>query len=305
MDVRLPIVAALLASLLAAAPAGASPSGFVFLEVPAGARASSLGGAYAALGEGAEASFWNPAGLAAVERFQITGTHDESFQNLRQDQFAFAGRWLGGGIALSLRAFYSDPIVERDELGNEIGTFGGQDLAFGLGYGRALSGGFRVGATARVIRETIAELSASTWAIGAGASWQSPDHPALRLGVMADHLGPDANYTFSDGPGQPVPLPMALQAGGAYRWSFSTAASLDAVLEARMARGRPAAGMLGGELAHRSGAALRFGLRVDDDGTRMSAGAGYAMSALRLDYAFVAQPLDVGDSHRVSFTASF
>jgi hypothetical protein len=205
----------------------------------------------------------------------------------------------------SLRAFYSDPIVARDELGNETGTFGGQDLAIGLGYGRALSGGFRLGATARVIREEIAEMSASTWALGAGASWQPVGHPALRLGVMADHLGPDANYAFSDGPGQPVPLPMALQAGASYGWALSGAAAVNAALEARMTRGRPAVAMTGAELTHRSGAALRVGVRVNEQATRMSAGAGYAMSALRLDYAFVAEPLDVGDSHRVSFTASF
>ena len=38
---------------------------------------------------------------------------------------------------------------------------------------------------------------------------------------------------------------------------------------------------------------------------RVSMGAGYAMSALRLDYAYVPYRLDLGESHRVSLTARF
>jgi hypothetical protein len=292
-------------AILAASPVAGAPSGFAFLEVPAGARASALGGAFAALGEGVEASFWNPAGLAAVEGVQITGAHLESFQTFRHDQFAIARRWLGGGVSASLRAFYSQPIVARDELGNETGTFGGHDLGFGLAYGRALAGGFRVGASARLIRERIAELSTGTYGLGAGATWQSPARPALRLGAMVDNIGPDANFTFADGPGQPVPLPMTLQAGAAYRWGLAGAAQLAASLETRVTRGRASVAMLGGELAHPTGAALRLGLRVNDDSSRLSAGVGYTMTSLRLDYAFVANRLDLGDSHRVSFTAGF
>jgi hypothetical protein len=294
-----------LLALLAAAPAAADPAGFAFLEVPAGARASALGGAFATVGEGVEASFWNPAGLAAVEKTEITGAHVESFQSLRHDQFAIARRWLGGGVAASLRAFYSQPIVARDELGNETGTFGAHDLAFGLAYGRAMAGGLRVGATARLIRERIAELSAGTYALGAGATWQMPAVPPLRIGVMVDNVGPAARFTFADGPGQPVPVPMAMQAGAACHWTVAGATQLGASLEGRMTRGRAGVAMLGGELRHATGAALRFGLRVNDDATRLSAGAGYAMTSLRLDYAFVADRLDIGDSHRVSFTASF
>jgi hypothetical protein len=305
LRICLSLAAALLVALAAAAPAAAGPSGFAFLEVPAGARASALGGAFATLGEGAEASFWNPAGLAAVERVEVSGAHFESFQNLRHDQFAVAKSLLGGGAAASLRAFYSEPITARDELGNEIGTFGGHDLELSLAYGHPLASAFRLGGALRLIHERIAELSTDTYALGAGVTWQSPEHPALRLGAMADHLGPDANYTFADGPGQPVPMPMAFQAGGAYRFSLPGSAALETALEARSVRGRAAVGMMGAELTHPSGAALRLGLRVNDDATRLSAGAGYTVRSLRLDYAFVDDRLDVGDSHRFSFTARF
>jgi uncharacterized protein UPF0164 len=305
MTFRRSLVIMALFAAFTARPAAATPSGFAFLEVPAGARASALGGAFVASGEGVEATFWNPAGLAAVDRVQITGSHSESFLHLRHDQFAVAGRWLGGGISASLRALYSEPIEARDELGNLTGTFGGHDLAFGLSYGRVLRGGLRAGASARILRERIDDLSAGTFAFGAGATWETSRWPALRLGLSFDGLGPDARYTFAEGPGQPVPLPAALQAGAAYRWGLGGAMTLGTDLEARFTRGRPAIGMLGGEVTHPTGAALRLGVRVNDDTSSLSMGAGYAMRALRLDYAFVPYRLDLGDSHRVSFTAHF
>src|SRR5689334_2038608 len=99
MTLRRPLLPILVLALLTAAPAGAEPAGFAFLEVPAGARASALGGAFVAMGDGVESAFWNPAGLASVQRLEITGSHFEYFQHLRHDQFAVAGHWLGGGIA--------------------------------------------------------------------------------------------------------------------------------------------------------------------------------------------------------------
>src|SRR5688500_17559264 len=106
-----------LLSGLAARLAAAEPAGFAFLEIPAGARASALGGAYASLGQGVDAVFWNPAGLAGVKGVQVMGGHYELYEKLRHDHFAVAGRVPGGGIGGSIRALYSEPIEERDELG--------------------------------------------------------------------------------------------------------------------------------------------------------------------------------------------
>lgn len=304
MTLRRPALTMLALAMLAAAPAGAEPTAFAFLEVPAGARASALGGAFVTMGEGVEAAFWNPAGLAAVERIQITGSHYEYFQHLRHDQFAAAGRWLGGGLAGSVRALYSEPIEARDDLGNVTGTFGGHDLEFGLAYGRTLAAGVRAGVSARLLRERLADLSTGTYAFGAGTSWEPAGLPALRLGLAVDHLGPAAHYRFDDGPGQPLRLPASLQAGASYRWAVG-GMSLGTGLESRMTRGRPMVAAIGGELTHPTGAALRLGVRINDDTSSLSAGAGYALTALRLDYAFVPYRLDLGDSHRVSFTARF
>jgi hypothetical protein len=282
-----------------------APSGFAFLEVPAGARASALGGAFSTLGDGVEAAFWNPAGLAAVHGLQVAGSHYEFFENLRHDHFAVAGHLAGGGVAASLRALYSEPIEERDEFGNLIGTFGAHDLEFGLAYGTDLGGGLRAGLTTAIVRERIANLATNSVTFGGGATWEPEAWPGLRLGASAHNLGPDAHYRFDGIEGAAVPLPYAVQAGACYRWDVGARLGVRGALEMRMSRGRNAVAMLGAEIAQPLGAAVRLGLRANDDASTFSLGAGYGFPSLHVDYAFVPYRLELGDTHRLSFSAQF
>jgi hypothetical protein len=75
--------------------------------------------------------------------------------------------------------------------------------------------------------------------------------------------------------------------------------------ETRVESGQSAIGLLGSELGDPRGAALRVGMRFNDTSTALSFGAGYAMSSLQLDYAFVPFREDLGNAHRISFTAQF
>jgi hypothetical protein len=308
--IRLATLCAVLV-VLAPRPAACDPPGFAFLEVPAGARAAALGGAFTTLAQGVEASFWNVAALDQVQGVQIAGTHAEYMQALRHDQFAMAGRLFGGGLAASMRAMYSEPIEERDELGNLIGSFGAHDLEFGLAYGRTVAPGLSLGAGAQLVRERIAEASATAYSFGLGALWAPARVQGLRLGISAEHLGPAADFDIDGSAGAPVALPAAVQGGGSWECAIARRARLRTALEARCTRGRNAIGMLGVELATPGGAngagaaALRGGWRVNDDASSLCLGAGYALRGLRLDYAFVPLLLDLGDTHRVSFTAQF
>lgn len=297
------LVLALAVACLVVTPSVAA-SGFAFLEVPAGARAAAMGGAYGSLANGAEAAFWNPAGLAAFEGTQFTATHIETYENLRHEQVAIAGRMFGGGIATSLRAMYSEPIPERDELGNLIGTFGSHDLEFLIGYGRRF-GGVSAGFTAQFVRERIADLAAGVWAVGGGVAWDVPVLAGARASASVHNLGPSARYRFNGEPGQPVPLPMAAQAGMA--WTRPAFAGLTGrvALEGRATRGRNGILALGGELESPAGAALRFGWRAGDDVASWSAGAGWRVGALRVDYAYTPSKLELDATHRFTLGGGF
>ena len=291
--------------VLGAAPALADPPGFTFLEVPAGARAAAMGGAYTSLASGAEAVFWNPAGLVDVKGFEITGSHVEYFQQLRHEQFAIGLPAGAGGLAASVRAMYTEPIVARDDLGNETGTFGSHDLEFALGYGFRTSERVRMGVTAQVVRERIEDLSATTFAFGGGVTWDPAVVQGMRLAISGHNLGKSAHYEIDGVQGAAVPLPMAVQAGTSYGHALGGAWQVRGALETRATTGRSGIVMVGGEVAHTSGAALRAGWRWNDDAAGFSAGAGYALGRVQLDYAFVPFKLDLGDTHRISIAARF
>lgn len=263
-----------------------------------------MGGAYASVSEGVESAFWNPAGLAAARGFQITASHYEFLEHLRHAQFGMAGKLWGGGVAASVRALYSEPITERDELGNETGTFGSHDLELALAYGGVLRPGLRAGGTAQIVRERLSDFSATTWAVGGGVTWDPASLPRLRTSLSVHNLGPSAAYNFDGVRGSAVSLPMAVQAGTSYGFPAG-GLDLRGALEARFTRGRPGIGMLGAEAAHASGAALRAGFRLNDEATNFSIGAGYGNEGLRFDYAFVPYRLEVGETHRLSLTAQF
>ena len=61
-----------------------------FLQIGQGARAASLGGAYTALGDGAMASYWNPAGLAGQEHPEVALGHFSWFQDITVEQAGLA-----------------------------------------------------------------------------------------------------------------------------------------------------------------------------------------------------------------------
>ena len=305
---RRPWLPMLVLSAALATPAAADPPGFAFLEVPGGARAAALGGAYASLARGAEAAFWNPAGLGQFEGTQLTATHTETYDHLRNDQAAIAGRLFGGGLVGSVRALYSEPIPERDDLGNEIGSFGSHDLEFLVGYGQHRANGVSWGLSTQVVRERIADLGATTWAMNGGATYDIRDLALLpdgRVSLSFHNVGRNAHYNFNGEDGAPVKLPTAVQAGLSIGHTVFQNLTARLALEGRSTNGRPPILAVGGELDSALGAALRFGVRGGDDVASWSAGAGWRTGGLRIDYAFVPSKLELDDTHRFSLTAQF
>ena len=289
--------------VLAIRGASAAASGFAFLEIPTGARSAALAGALATMTTGAEAMFGNTALLDPMGGVEVSGGHSELIQSLRHDYFSVAGHAWGGGLGASVRALYSEPIEERDEVGNLTGTFGAHDLEFALAYGGRVMSDVRFGVSAQVIRERIANEGATTYGVGFGTSWE-PAGP-LRLGLAVQNLGPAAHYTINGVEGESVGLPAAAQGGASYSVGAGARLTARAALEGRFTRGRAGVGILGAELTDVSGAALRLGVRANDHASTFSAGAGYALNGLQFDYAWVPFRLDLGDTHRISFTAKF
>jgi hypothetical protein len=85
MRIRIAGLVLLLSPLLSmtiATPAGATRLAGEFMSLGAGARALGMGGAFGAVADDASAVYWNPAGIAGIQKRQALAMHAEQFGNL-------------------------------------------------------------------------------------------------------------------------------------------------------------------------------------------------------------------------------
>ncbi|MEM1115411.1 MAG: PorV/PorQ family protein [Bacteroidota bacterium] len=168
--VRLVAIAAL-ALLVAAPPAAAQKVGttsFQFLKVMPTARATAMGDAYVGLAKGAEALFWNPAGLASTTGHAVTATHIPYLVDTRLSSAGYATSVRGlGQIGFQVQAVDYGSIAETrtENLGfNPDGTynpgltgstFGPTAFVAGVSYARRLTDRFATGVTAKYAYESL------------------------------------------------------------------------------------------------------------------------------------------------------
>ena len=105
-----------------------------FLTVGAGARALGMGGAYSALGEDADSLYWNPAGLARLERKDVAASHTELFAPSRHDYLAYAHPTTMGTFAGAFTYLSQGSLDGRDALGHPTGSYQASDSAASFGY---------------------------------------------------------------------------------------------------------------------------------------------------------------------------
>src|SRR3989338_9629171 len=60
-------------------------SGAQFLKIAPGARPSGMGEAFAGVADDLHAIYYNPAGLASLQRVEVTGMHNSHFQGINYE----------------------------------------------------------------------------------------------------------------------------------------------------------------------------------------------------------------------------
>ena len=106
-----------------------------FLKLEIGARAAALGGAFVGLADDATAAYWNPAGVALSENFQITFQNTELYADMNQTFLAASYPLLADFSAglyvnrLDIGDFEETTLAEPEGTG---ANFSAQDLAIGL-----------------------------------------------------------------------------------------------------------------------------------------------------------------------------
>ena len=198
---------------------GTSGEGAPFLLLPVGAKAVSLGRAMTSV-EGAEGSFWNPAGLAGIGRSQVVLFRGDQIAGTATAVSALFTRPGAGTVGASYLLLDVGDQDFTDLNGNFLGTISVRNHLGVVSAAATLLDGLRAGVSFKIIQFRYScrgsqcpdeGTTATTYAFDVGAQAE-PIH-RLRLGGMIAHVGPSLRVLNAE---QADPLPARYRVSAAY-----------------------------------------------------------------------------------------
>ncbi len=272
-------------------------SGFIFLRLGNGARASGMGEAYTAVADDATSIYWNPAGMSAVEGVQLNVTHSEWLMDIRFEQVSVVTEALGGAFGLGFTGVYYGEI-DRYGVNPSLtpdGTFAPYDLALSVGYARDILPNISAGAAVKLIYEKIDFESATGYAVDLGLTHKSRIE-GLTLAVSMLNLGPQAKFVE-----EKFYPPFQMRFGAAHRsekeWMKG---SLILAADAVFPNDSESKFHMGLEYMYHNVLAVRLGYKKGYYVQGASMGCGLFYKNLRFDYSYAAIADELGDVHRIS-----
>jgi|TARA_B110000116_G_scaffold132768_1_gene115131 hypothetical protein len=266
-------------------------SAFKFLNIQTDAHGAALGG-LAAQASGANALFWNPAGIAGSEGIGVSAGMT---QWLVETQVMNAGAvmpMMGGTIGLSLVSVnYGD--IMKSGWGEESGqfifqpnqdSFTATDMSLQASYGKSLSDKFSLGATAKMISQKIDDVSISGLAFDIGTQFNT-GYRGISMGAVVSNFGPDVDSqapedaSYEEFPG--MSLPMTFSFGVVGEAIPGLNAGLNVLKQADMAQEF----IFNGEYSVAGLASLRFSYNISNEQQPMSFGFGLGMAGVTANVA--------------------
>lgn len=293
---------------------GAGTTGAQFLKIDPSARPVGMGGAYSAVLSGADTVFYNPAGIASIERNEISGTYMSYFQSINYGSLAGVlpnGDESSFGIGVNYLGVTDIPRRSADDVNDADGTsdpestFGATDAALNMVYARrnpfpAVLDGLDLGVNLKTVYLTIDDENAFSAMLDVGGLY--PVNEKLTLALALQNMG--MNVKFNN---ESDPLPFNIKAGAALRPvdELTLAADINAyILDEIFYASLGAEYWVMDIVALRAG--YKYGYDTDSLGSLVgvSGGMGVKAGKFGLDYA-MAPFGELGNTHRVTFSTQF
>jgi hypothetical protein len=201
-----------------------------FLKVMPSARATALGEAYSVWATGAEAIFWNPAGLATVDKMEFSTTYIDWLFDAKQGALSYALAIQGFG-AVGVQFQYVDfgefeettnerPYISNpDNPGLTGRTFSPFSYLVGITYARYLTDKFSVGIGMKYAHESLFDGQSVTAQVRQGVFEEvgtsangllfdfgiryNTGYRSIHIGSSVQNFGGDVKYAKES---NPVPL---------------------------------------------------------------------------------------------------
>ena len=266
-------------------------SAFKFLNIQTDAHGAALGG-LAAQASGANALFWNPAGIAGSEGMGVSAGMTQWLVETQVMNAGFVMPMMGGTLGLSLVSVNYGDIMKSgwgEESGQFIfqpnqGSFSATDMSLQASYGKSLSDKFSLGATAKMISQNIDDVSISGLAFDIGTQFNT-GYRGISMGAVVSNFGPDvdsqadADASYEEFPG--MSLPMTFSFGVVGEAIPGLNAGLNVLKQADMAQEF----IFNGEYSVAGLASLRFSYNISNPQQPMSFGAGLGMAGITANVA--------------------
>lgn len=313
----------------AQAQRNAGRNGAAFLEIAVGAREAALGSAASTLTHSSSQIFWNPAGTALAPDQTLSSSFSYASWIADLEYFAASvGYNLGnaGTVTIGAQAFgvsdipanrengYTDPVLQDLVTDmNTSDTFDYQDLAFSLAYSRYFYDRLALGATFKVVNESIDGVGATAVAFDFGSVYNIGVY-GWQIAARLSNLGSPLSFYTQDNP-----LPLTFTIGTSIYPVNTETTRLMLAVDATKPQDSQQLLFGGAELSFYDLLFLRSGYKFNysgssDGGTSenpaidttiegltLGGGIQYAVSGydLAIDYAFTQMDL-LNDTHRIS-----
>ena len=279
-----------------------------FLKNGIGVRPISMGKAFVAVADDANAGYWNPAGLSILNGAQLSAMYsnpmnyalvnDAGVKDIGYHTVSMAFPLGFGALGLSL-AYMSVGEIEvvEDATGPTGETFDDKELGIIASYASRITDQIHLGVNLKFVQQQIWDDKGSGMGLDLGALYEPVYN--LTFGLMLQDLVEPKIKLLEEGVTNSIPRKIRL--GASYRVMD------DMVLIATgmdKTSGRSVKFHIGAEVKPmRSFKDLAFRAGYTSDTGELSAGLGVRVSVFQLDYGFGF--LDLGSTHRISLTANF
>jgi hypothetical protein len=264
------------------------------LRMGVDARALSMGGAYVAMASDATAGYWNPAGLADIERASLTAMYSADMSYDRSyNYFAFGYTFDIGTFGISwLNAGIKD-INKYDGSGTYQGTFKDMNNVFLLSYAyKYPDKDLSVGGSFKIVSQKIDDESAT--GVGGDIGFKFHPHENAAAGFIVRDIG-----TQVDGETTPTSIQIGVAIYPLEGFAFPvdvTKTNHRGDLDYHM----------GGEYVYEFCGDYWAKVRAGVNDGRFAIGTGFQFSKVMIDYGYVVEQEDfMNENHKISLSVEF
>ena len=300
----------------------AGTSSATFLRIGLGARAVGMGESFVAVANDPSAIYWNPAGLASLQRRELAISHVQWPADVRYEHLTLIlpSRRFGGSIGLQLGVLATD-IDETTEF-QPFGTgrtFSYSDVVAGIAFSRRWTDKLLVGAGVKFVREDLGSQiggpTTNAYLFDVGSIYYlglGSVRIATSLSNFGSALRPSGSYVSpydgSTAEFDAFDPPLMFRYGVAFEPIENEQQRLTTAFEVNQPADNEQLIKAGAEWLFRGTFALRGGYNFRADALKLSAGAGFTSQIGNyrgaVDYAYTDGGF-LGSVHRMSLGVRF